>query len=393
MESLPCGEGMTGILEKKPRLLSDEDMQITVKNLVTPRAIVGKEFVDDVVLREAFIGVLRHKKDIAVALKVITSILPGCGHLKRCSGNRLFLALVKSPENPGKASDSSFASADELKTFLIAKNVNLNIFRDDFEIVKVPERSPRTRVQFTKASQAWPVNFHPDSSIEVIINGNFFDSKQLEVIESCMRVCIAAAKRTAIGNEHCNGSAVILDPDDEGISRILAVSTARVNEHPMWHAAMLVVDLVARIRGGGAWNLSSEVIPEEGGADRKRECPSNLPLVYPESLKSMTFPQFSHSVAPESKDKSPEDEKKCPYLCTNYWIFLLKEPCPLCAMALLHSRVSMIFYGDSNNSCGVLGSNALMHTLPGLNHRYKVWSSVLEAECKSAAECLSVIEH
>ncbi|XP_011308075.1 probable inactive tRNA-specific adenosine deaminase-like protein 3 [Fopius arisanus] len=379
----------TEILEKKPRLLvRDDDIQNSLTN-VTPRAIVGKEFVDDVALREAFVGVLRHKKDIAVALKSITSILPGCGHLKRCSGNRLFLALVKKPGNPGKASGPSFASADELKTYLIERGFNLNIFRDDFDIVSVPERSPRTRAQFSKTSQTWPVNFHPDSSIEVIINGNFFDSKQLGVIESCMRVCIAAAKSSAIGNVRCNGSAVILDPDDEGTSRILAVSTARVNEHPMWHAAMLAVDLVARIRGGGAWKLFSEGT----ATDRKRECPSNLPILYPDSLESIVIPQFRDSVAPEVKEKSQEDERKCPYLCTNYWIFLLKEPCPLCAMALLHSRVSTIFYGASNDASGVLGSRALLHTLPGLNHRYKVWAGVLEDDCIKTAESLSVVGH
>lgn len=379
-------------MEKKPRL---DDLNLEMPSSptwLTPKAIVGKEFVDDVALRLAYVGVLRHKKDIAVALKMIQSILPGCGHLKRCTGNRLFLALVKSAENPGKASDPSFATAEDLKAYLTAKNVNLNIFKDEFDIVKVPERSPRTRAQFTKTTEFWPVNFHPDASIEIIINGQFFNSKQLEVIESCMRVCIESSKKSAIGNGHCNGAAVILDPDDEGISRILAVSTARVNEHPMWHAAMLAVDLVARIRGGGAWKLSSDLI-EEAGSDRKRECPSNIPMFYPDSLKNMVVPQFAYSVCPEAKEGSTDEEKKCPYLCTNYWIFLLKEPCPLCAMALLHSRVSMIFYGTGNEQCGVLGTKALLHTLPGLNHRYKVWSSVLEGECRETAEGLEIVDN
>ena len=92
----------------------------------------------------------------------------------------------------------------------------------------------------------------------------------------------------------------------------------------------------------------------------------------------------------KSEQTATNTEKCGPYLCTGYWAFLLMEPCPLCAMALLHSRVLRIFYGISNKTTGVLGTKTILHAVPGLNHRYQVWSGVLEQECQRV---LQDIEH
>ncbi|XP_038891478.1 tRNA-specific adenosine deaminase TAD3 isoform X2 [Benincasa hispida] len=62
-----------------------------------------------------------------------------------------------------------------------------------------------------------------------------------------------------------------------------------------------------------------------------------------------------------------------PYLCTGYDIYLVWEPCIMCAMALVHQRVRRIFYAFPNPSHGALGS---VHRLQGersLNHHYAVF--------------------
>ncbi|CAN1855240.1 tRNA-specific adenosine deaminase TAD3 [Linum perenne] len=62
-----------------------------------------------------------------------------------------------------------------------------------------------------------------------------------------------------------------------------------------------------------------------------------------------------------------------PYLCTGYDIYLVWEPCPMCAMALVHQRIRRIFYAFPNPNAGALGS---VHRLQGeksLNHHYAVF--------------------
>ncbi|CAH9109314.1 unnamed protein product [Cuscuta europaea] len=66
-------------------------------------------------------------------------------------------------------------------------------------------------------------------------------------------------------------------------------------------------------------------------------------------------------------------ESSRPYLCTGYDIYLVWEPCIMCAMALVHQRVRRIFYAFPNHNAGALGS---VHRLQGersLNHHYAVF--------------------
>ncbi|CAN6934910.1 unnamed protein product [Brassica oleracea] len=51
--------------------------------------------------------------------------------------------------------------------------------------------------------------------------------------------------------------------------------------------------------------------------------------------------------------RDPSIEK--PYLCTGYDIFLLWEPCTMCAMVLVHQRIRRIFYAFPNPTTGVSG--------------------------------------
>jgi tRNA-specific adenosine deaminase 3 len=62
-----------------------------------------------------------------------------------------------------------------------------------------------------------------------------------------------------------------------------------------------------------------------------------------------------------------------PYLCTGYDCFLLREPCMMCAMALLHSRVARVVYCQADPVHGALGGKVRMHANRSLNHHYLVY--------------------
>lgn len=60
------------------------------------------------------------------------------------------------------------------------------------------------------------------------------------------------------------------------------------------------------------------------------------------------------------------------YLLTSLSLFITHEPCVMCTMALLHSRVKEIFFLVRNPEGGFGGSFAI-HGHPGLNHKIDVY--------------------
>ena len=59
------------------------------------------------------------------------------------------------------------------------------------------------------------------------------------------------------------------------------------------------------------------------------------------------------------------------------------EPCPMCAGALVMSRVRRLVYGAADSRAGAVDSvfNVVDH--PWLNHRLEIRAGVMESECRS----------
>lgn len=219
------------------------------------------------------------------------------------------------------------------------------------KIVPVPKLMPKTCNQNQQARKLWPCNFHPDKRLESILAGEFFDQLQLATIEGYMRIALECTKMGSGGV-----GVVVVDPQCD---QIVAKSGDFRVEHPVKHAVMCVVDEVAKTQGGGAWN------------------PQTMVRIQQEISKCQAT------------------DKTGPYLCTNYDVYITREPCVMCAMALVHSRVRRVFYGCSKTSDGPggLGSSVSVHLLKGLNHRFEVFAGVLENECRTAELQVSLINN
>ena len=63
-------------------------------------------------------------------------------------------------------------------------------------------------------------------------------------------------------------------------------------------------------------------------------------------------------------------------------LYVTKEPCPMCAGAIVLARIPVVVFGvpDPKRGGAVSIFNILSH--PNLNHRSEVVSGVLEAECR-----------
>lgn len=62
-------------------------------------------------------------------------------------------------------------------------------------------------------------------------------------------------------------------------------------------------------------------------------------------------------------------------------LYVTLEPCPMCAMAMVHARVKRVVFGAWDVKAGGAGSIVNIFTLPGLNHRVDVFGGVLMEEC------------
>src|SRR5579863_569727 len=71
------------------------------------------------------------------------------------------------------------------------------------------------------------------------------------------------------------------------------------------------------------------------------------------------------------------------YRLTETTLYVTLEPCPMCAMAIVHARVRRLVFGAWDPRAGAAGSITDVFALPELNHRVDVFGGVLMAECAS----------
>ncbi len=67
---------------------------------------------------------------------------------------------------------------------------------------------------------------------------------------------------------------------------------------------------------------------------------------------------------------------------TDCTLYVTMEPCPMCAGAIVNSRIKRVVYGCFDKKAGALGSVFDLHEYP-LNHKYEVTGGVMEKECSA----------
>lgn len=64
-------------------------------------------------------------------------------------------------------------------------------------------------------------------------------------------------------------------------------------------------------------------------------------------------------------------------------LFVTIEPCPMCAGALVMSRIDRVVYGSTDAKAGASESLFNVTSHPALNHQLQVTAGVLQEECAS----------
>lgn len=131
---------------------------------------------------------------------------------------------------------------------------------------------------------------------------------------------------------------------------LIANDLRRSASHPLQHAVLNVIRHIADYR---ASTLGSNVTGNTTQA---------------------TDPNTANEPGPGADDFRNGNH----YLLTSLTIFTTHEPCIMCSMALLHSRVKEVFYFIPMQQTGGCGGLACLPKLEGVNHRFGISQWKLE---------------
>jgi tRNA(adenine34) deaminase len=68
---------------------------------------------------------------------------------------------------------------------------------------------------------------------------------------------------------------------------------------------------------------------------------------------------------------------------TDCTLYVTKEPCPMCAGAVVHTRLARVVFGAADPKGGAAGSALNLLQFPTLNHRCQITGGVREPECRA----------
>ena len=68
---------------------------------------------------------------------------------------------------------------------------------------------------------------------------------------------------------------------------------------------------------------------------------------------------------------------------TDCTLYVTKEPCPMCAGAMVHTRLARVVFGVGDPKGGAAGGALNLLQFPTLNHRCEITSGLRQDECRT----------
>lgn len=316
----------------------------------------------------------RHGSKVMVYLGTHFQSLPaiGYGHLKRmkkhATAPQQLMALVSPCETPA---DEACEACAEVMT---RQSEMKQLFEGSVSSVLVLKAAPLTREVFDVHTRTWPLIFHTCVAPEVLVPP-IEDDEALQMREFVAQAVAFAQKQqqqqspSALRLPPCAHGCVIVDPN-AGPEEQLAGESFTQSEQPayalksIYHPIMVAIDQVA-------------------ARDRAREdaAGDEMEAARAKKQKQNEETKTDESAGDVGQGPLAAADKPAPsYLCTGYDIYLDREPCVTCAMALVHSRARRVVFAELNASDGALGSVFRLHTIASLNHHYRAFHLPLPTE-------------
>ncbi|XP_021201660.3 probable inactive tRNA-specific adenosine deaminase-like protein 3 isoform X1 [Helicoverpa armigera] len=357
---------------KKPKMA--ETVDSFIQNIICStndiHAVVSNDFSYPIAFTKVYVGQVRNVKELSKIITILNEKLPlkELQHLKRARKKEVLLCPVRY---------LNVATQQSIQEYIEEK---VNELRDSFEYFKVmglPSLPPKLKWQHTEYTKIWSCNFHPNDYLERLCGKGFFNSEELTKHRCYMGVAFEVARY------YLSKTKTPLDVSDLTLSNInatvvvdpllnLVVTVAFDNRecHPVQHSAMLAIDNVAKTQNGGAWNTDNIEYVTSGAIDK------SLFLYLKSKFPDVKFGARNY-VSKEVLDENKMSASESPYLCTGYYIYMIREPCFMCAMGLVHARANRVFFSLNNETQGALCSKTKLHCVPSLNHHFEVFTEFL----------------
>jgi len=327
--------------EPKPKKLKLTNYNDTTK--LNIKCIMADRYIEDVSLVDVVVANIIDRREAGNLNNKFPRLPSTLTHLKRIRPwQDILQILICEFQSSSQDIDSEAVIADPLvkiKEEFLKVGEYKGLDMGSFQITKVASTLPLTRRQNTAASALWPCNFHPNKNIESLLedkNCGLKDEDMEEILKN-MNQLLKTNEET--GRPSC----LIYDPA-MGAKEVLICTTGLPQEiHPLKHAAIRAIDAIAQLHGGNSTGF----------------------YLGPESTSAQEIIITAKSKLVRNR---PID-----YICTGLDAYLSHEPCFMCAMALLHSRVKRVFFVNQSPKCGALVSVTKLHCLPKINHRYLVF--------------------
>ncbi|GLT57597.1 hypothetical protein SLA2020_305580 [Shorea laevis] len=308
----------------------------------------------------------------------------------------------------------------------------INSYQLSSYITKVSKYAPLSKEEWEEQCKLWPTSYHPPTynidgitgfskedaefvfgfmkyTIELVKSSDSSIVNAAVIVDPSAKQIIASAcdqvsmwcnppSETSIERSNFKQSEVVtLHADSNGVARDVTLSSNGLSINQQSFATISCLnpwEWPQQLLNTSScyWHplRHAAIVAIEASAARDRHL---FPGLGNNGDKAYEFDN-DHS-SPVKNDEEPgalsegsQSSSARPYLCTGYDIYLVWEPCTMCAMALVHQRIKRIFYSFPNPKAGALGS---VHRLQGeksLNHHYAVFRVLIPEEVLKSSETL-----
>ncbi|SCP02501.1 cytidine deaminase, putative [Plasmodium malariae] len=259
--------------------------------------------------------------------------------------------------------------------------------------VNVSKHSPMTKKQCIEWSTHWPVYYRkPTNDLYTLTK------EEIKKYIKFLNISINIGKTFGTCQSGC-----VLTYNDE----IIACSGDNIKNHPLQHSVMLAIEEVSyklrhiwQIKKGitsknweyyhignpinnplsilCASQTSQEETSKKFKSINNEKCYDHVRT----NSRMVTIEQNGNTVTHDiTKDYTKNVEMYDAinidqYLCTNCYAYLSHEPCFMCSMAMIHSRIKCVIFDEVNKANGALFSKEKLHCIKSLNHHFKVYKTV-----------------
>jgi tRNA-specific adenosine deaminase 3 len=273
---------------------------------------------------------------------------PDLSHLKRVKKCSLALAriLICAASPPKPVDLASLLAADEDLSALELRPI----------LAQVPTEPAQTKEQHVEWSKVWPISYVPPrvgARAEVLdVAKGIWPKTRLLWVESEAKKVIEAARVAKEAGEVGPPHLVVAN------SLLPRYRSAHLEiAHPQFPIACTVTGLI------DPDSLSEPPIVLASAHDARRSTENPLAHAVLRAIDAVALLDRSGNRTLSTTN----------YLLTGLSVFVSHEPCLMCSMALVHSRVQTVYFLKRREGSGGCGTTYSLHEDKGLNHRFEVW--------------------